>query len=354
MARSLDSHSIWQTPPQPVPAWACKEPGQEISSRSKSPVTTSHARSSNLINRASAVVQKRTPPSTLRTSSHSTTSTFATLSEEESLERVEMVNNEEPHDSLEDGSQKLIAPSESPKPPQPIDLMSNVNVTSRGKPRGSDASSSNNSTSKPSSEFEDDDEEEIGDISSSSEIEIDADQMAEVTTPQIEEMQAKMNSVFSRSGKQLHGSIISQEMKASNECQSSADEEDDDEEECDQTLRESFTHNSKVGKSISIIAAVNKAKAKENHSKNATDKDQEYDANNLSKNRNDEPHTYRYSNSTDDGLDDGFSPSTNGEDENETDADDEIEEEGVKGSNRTPDSLLSPVSDDIPPAKGWV
>ena len=56
----------------------------------------------------------------------------------------------------------------------------------------------------------------------------------------------------------------------------------------------------------------------------------------------------------DDGLDDGFSPSTNGEDENETDADDEIEEEGVKGSNRTPDSLLSPVSDDIPPAKGWV
>ena len=42
------------------------------------------------------------------------------------------------------------------------------------------------------------------------------------------------------------------------------------------------------------------------------------------------------------------------EDENETDADDEIEDEGVKGSNRTPDSLLSPVSDDIPPAKGWV
>lgn len=72
------------------------------------------------------------------------------------------------------------------------------------------------------------------------------------------------------------------------------------------------------------------------------------------KNRNDENHMYRYSNSTDDGLDDGFSPSTNGEDENETDADDEIEDEGVKGSNRTPDSLLSPVSDDIPPAKGWV
>ena len=354
MARSLDSHSIWQTPPQPVPAWACKEPGQEISSRCKSPVTASHARSSNLINRASAVVQKRTPPSTLRTSSHSTTSTFATLSEEESLERLETVNNEEPHDSLEDGNQKNVAPSESPKPPQPIDLMSNVNVTSRGKPRGSDASSSNNSNSKPSSEFEDDDEEEIGDISSSSEIEIDADQMAEVTTPQIEEMQAKMNSVFSRSGKQSYVNIMSQDMKASNECQNSADEEDDDEEECDQTLRESFTHNSKAGKSISIIAAVNKAKSKENNYRNATDKDQEYNTNNASKNRNDEPHSYRYSNSTDDGLDDGFSPSTNGEDENETDADDEIEEEGVKGSNRTPDSLLSPVSDDIPPAKGWV
>ena len=188
MARSLDSHTIWQTPPQPVPAWACKEPGQEISSRSKSPITPSHARSSNLINRASAVVQKRTPPSTLRTSSHSTTSTFATLSEEESFEKLENGNNEEPHDSLEDGHEKHIPPSESPKPPQPVDLMANVNLSSKARPRGSITSSSQNSNSKPPSEFDDDDEEEIGDISSSSEIEIDADPMAEVTTPQIEEM----------------------------------------------------------------------------------------------------------------------------------------------------------------------
>ena len=354
MARSLDSHTIWQTPPQPVPAWACKEPGQEISSRSKSPHTPSHARSSNLINRASAVVQKRTPPSTLlRASSHSTTSTFATLSEEESIERTENENNEEPHDSLEDGDATHDKPSESPKPPEPIDLMAKVNHVSKAKHRTSDASSNQNSNSKPSSEFEDDDEEEIGDISSSSEIEIDADPMAEVTTPQIEEMQAKMDSVLSRTGKQPHSNIPNIDMKTSNEYQSSAEEEDEDEEECDKTLRESFTHNSKTGKSISIIAAVNKAKSKDNNLKNTTDRDQE-DFNPMSKNRSDEPHMYRYSNSTDDDPDDGFSPSTHGEDENETDADDEIEDEGVKGSNRTPDSLLSPVSDDIPPAKGWV
>ena len=61
-----------------------------------------------------------------------------------------------------------------------------------------------------------------------------------------------------------------------------------------------------------------------------------------------------YDNDVDDDQDDGFSASNHGEDEGETDADDEIEEEGMKGSDRTPDSLLSPISDEMPPAKGWV
>ena len=361
MAMSLDSHNIWQTPPQPVPAWACKEPGQEVSSRSKSPA--SHTRSNNLINRASAAVQKRTPPSTLlRSSSHSTTSTaFATLSEEESLEKCETVNNnEEPHDSLEDIDPKCDVLGDSPKPPEPVDLMANIIPTSKA--RGSDASSTNrSSSSKPSSEFEDDDEEEIGDISSSSEIEIDADPMAEVTTPQIEEMQAKMNSAFSRAGKQTQKKVINQDVGTLNEYQSNLEEdeeEDDDEDECDKTLRESFCNNSNTGKSISIIAAANKAKNLERKSKYLPDENnsdlQSNSSTNLLSNNIEDNNVHRYSNSTDDDPDDGFSPSTNGEDEGETDADDEIEDEGIKGSNRTPDSLLSPVSDDIPPAKGWV
>ena len=89
MARSLDSHSIWAKPPQPVPAWACKDPGQEGSQFSKASPCSLNSRSNNLINRAAAVVQKRTPPSTFLRStshtSHATPPTFATLSEEESL-----------------------------------------------------------------------------------------------------------------------------------------------------------------------------------------------------------------------------------------------------------------------------
>ena len=366
MARSLDSHNIWQTPPQPVPAWACKEPGQEILSRSKSPATSSHTRSSNLINRASAVVQKRTPPSTLhRSSNHSTTSTpFATLSEEESLERCD--NNvdcsEDPHDSLEDGDQKCDkSVSDSPKPPQPVDLMSNVVHISTTKTRsGSNASSTRNSNSKPPSEFEDDDEDEIGDISSSSEIEIDADPMAEVTTPQIEEMQAKMNSVFARGAKSGNKNSSVQDLVTSNDYQSTpeGEEAEDDEDENDKTLRESFSNNSKTGKSISIIAAVKKANNIERKSKYTSNQDdpdlQTHELKGVPSGKlNDKDH-HRYSNSSTDDPDDGFAPSNHGEDEGETDADDEIEDEGVKGSNRTPDSLLSPISDDVPPAKGWV
>lgn len=314
-----------------------------------------------MINRASAAVQKRTPPSTLlRSTSHSTTSTtFATLSEEESIERCETVINEEPHDSLEDVDRKCDVSCDSPKPPEPIDLMSNLISTTKA--RGSVSSSSNrNSSSKPSSEFEDDDEEEIGDISSSSEIEIDADPMAEVTTPQIEEMQAKMNSAFSRAGKQTQKNNSSQEVVIPNDYQSTPeeDEEDDDEDECDKTLRESFSYNTKTGKSISIIAAANKAKNVERKSKYIPDEHdldlQSNNSTNISLNKLDDKNIHRHSNSTDDDPDDGFSPSNHGEDEGETDADDEIEDEGIKSSNRTPDSLLSPVSDDIPPAKGWV
>lgn len=362
MARSLDSQSIWQTPPQPVPAWACKEPGQEVLSRSKSPIAPTHTRSSNLINRASAVVQKRTPPSTLlRSSSHSTTSTFATLSEEEPIEKCENTNSEEPHDSLEDGNRKCDISGDhnsSPKPPQAIDLMANVTLISTPKARGFDASSNRNSNSKPSSEFEDDDEEEIGDISSSSEIEIDADPMAEVTTPQIEEMQAKMNSVFSRAAKQCPKNHSTQDSVITDNYQSTPEEEEDDEDEGDKTLRESFSYNSKTGKSISIVAAVNKAKnverkSKYTHDENDTDL-QQNNSKNISPNKINDEDIHRYSTDMSDDPDDGFAASNNGEDEGETDADDEIEDEGVKGSNRTPDSLLSPISDDMPPAKGWV
>jgi hypothetical protein len=276
------------------------------------------------------------------------------LSEEESIERCENVISEEPHDSLEDGDRKCDMSCKSPKPPQPIDLMANVNLVS--KTRGSDSCSNRTSTSKASSEFEDDDDEEIGDISSSSEIEIDADPMAEVTTPQIEEMQAKMSSVFSRTGKQPQKNNSEQDSVILNDVESTpeGEEEDDDEDEGDKTLRESFPNNSKTGKSISIIAAVNKAnKMKSKYTPDEYDSDlQEKNSKNTSLNKGNEEH--RYSISTDDDPDDGFSPSNHGEDEGETDADDEIEEEGLKGSTRTPDSLLSPISDEAPPAKGWV
>ena len=135
-----------------------------------------------------------------------------------------------------------------------------------------------------------------------------------------------------------------------NNYQHNPEGEEDDEDECDNTLRESFS-NKLTGKGISIVDAVNKAqndeqKPKYNHDEDDVD---------LKQNNSDKILPSKDSgeevNDIDDDQDDGFSASNHDE---ETDADDEIEEEGIKGSDRTPDSLLSPISDEMPPAKGWV
>ena len=371
MARSLDSHSIWAKPPQPVPAWACKDPAQEGSQFSKASPGSLNSRSNNLINRAAAVVQKRTPPSTFLRStshtSHATPPTFATLSEEESMENCDNVNlSEEPHDSLEDERQKDCdrlhngEQTSSPKPPGSVDLMANVSLISTTRTNGAEYCEDKTSNSKVLQEFEDDDEEEIGDISSSSEIEIDADPMAEVTTPQIEEMQEKINSVFMRGAKQslVSNSNGDSQLEVSNSCLVPQGGEEEDDDEGDKTLRESFSNNSKNDKSISIVTAIRRAQDIDEDSNYIHDeyshdlKKDDHEKDTL--NTNNGKQVLIYDNETDDDPDDGFSPSNHGEDGPETDADDEIDGEGMKGSNRTPDSLLSPISDDAPPAKGWV